>query len=329
MTVYATRLQNGTDTAVRMRMSDSLPLLSPGTIGGRSGFRNDGGAEVTVNAGAMTVVVSPFTAWVDGAASAAQAGYPVINDNAVSLTIAAGDATQARIDTIAVIVRDTAFDAGGTTSCTLEVVKGTPGGGAPALPVSSLPIRDITVPAGLSAGTGGLSTSNLSTDRRIYLPSGITRVASSTEANSLVVEAGSVVYRQDTDRLQVWNGTAWETYAPKTDTGWVNLPLASGYTEHSTPGTPKYRKIDDVVYLRGGVTNAGGSLPVDTSGSVVANLPAGYYPNASHQFMGVPQSPSTSFIRWFVQSDGRVLLYVHGAATQYAGMATTFPVGGG
>lgn len=113
------------------------------------------------------------------------------------------------------------------------------------------------------------------------------------------------------------------------DTGWITLPLASGYDAHATPGTPKYRKIGSVVYLRGGVTNDAGSLPVSTNGVLVATLPDGFYPNASHQYMGVPQSPTTAPIRWFVQSDGRILLYVHGASTAYAGMATCFPIAGG
>lgn len=217
MTTYATRLQNGVDTAVRMRMADSITLHSPGggKVGGRLGLRNDSGGIVNAVGGTMNVTVSPFVGWVDGGTSDAQGGYPVINDATATLALAPGDATQARVDVIAVVINDTAFDGSGQTNCNLVVIQGTPGAGTPALPVTCMPLRAINVPAGLSAGTGGLSSGNLGTDYRVYLPNGILRVASASERDSSSVAArGNVVYRVDSDEIEVWNGSTWRVYRP-------------------------------------------------------------------------------------------------------------------
>lgn len=219
MTTFATRLQNGVDTAVRMRMADAVLLHSPGPgkLGARSGVRNDMDAGfVSVVAGTMNVSVKPFTGWLDGGASDAQAGYPVVSDSTATLTLSPGHATQARVDVVAVVINDHAFDGSGQTNCVLTVIEGTPGGGVPALPVTCLPLRAINVPAGLSAGTGGLSSGNLSTDYRLYLPMGITKVGSVADRDTIVpgTGRGTVVYRNDNDVLEVWNGTTWREYRP-------------------------------------------------------------------------------------------------------------------
>jgi hypothetical protein len=91
----------------------------------------------------------------------------------VTLTVADGHATLARVDTVVARVRDNAYDASGFTDADVVLVQGTPGAGAPTLPTNCVPLRDITVPAGASAGAGGLSSSNLGTDRRVYLNTAI------------------------------------------------------------------------------------------------------------------------------------------------------------
>jgi len=182
MTVYALRLDNGVDTAARVRMGAMLNLpLGPSPLTSKSALRPDGGGAVTVVAGTMQVQAAPFLAWVQGSVSTTQGGYPFVSDSTVTLTLSAGHATLSRTDTIAGVVRDNPFDGSGALDARVIVVQGIPGAGAPTLPANCVPLRDVVVPAGLSSGNGGLQTSNLSTDRRAYLGPDIGTRISSTE----------------------------------------------------------------------------------------------------------------------------------------------------
>lgn len=212
MTEYALRLANDQDTAARMRLGDSLHLTpAAGVLQARAGVR-PGTAAVTVVAGTMAVEVAPFVGWVDGTTSDAQGGYPFVLDAAKQLTLDAGDPALARVDTIVARVYDDMYDGGGVTTATVEVVKGTPGGGAPALPASALPLRDVNVPAGRSVGTGGLVAGDLSTDRRRYTSSlgGVLPVVSEADRNA-VDPAVHVVYRLDTKVVEYRAASGWLT----------------------------------------------------------------------------------------------------------------------
>lgn len=213
MTVYALRLTNGTDTAARVRMGDLLGLAPSGNLGTRSGIRpGPTAANVAVVAGAMQVTVQPFVAWVDGGVSDTQGGYPFVCDAAVTLTLANGHATLPRTDVIVARVRDDAADGSGFTDATVEVVAGTAGSGAPALPTNCVPIRNVVVPAGASVGTGGLTSGALSTDRRTWLAGlgGVIPVATQAERDALPAVNGLVVYRIDTDTLEHRRAGTWE-----------------------------------------------------------------------------------------------------------------------
>lgn len=216
MTAYALRLANSQDTSTRMRFGDMLALAAAGPLQARNGLRPDGGGEVSVVAGSMTVQVTPFMAWVQGTSTTAQAGYPFVLDSTLTLTLSAGDPASDRVDTIVARVQDDAYDSSGATVATVAVVEGVPGAGAPALPATCIPLRDVTVPAGVSAGTGGLVAGNLGADRRTYVTGlgGVTAVSSTADRDSLPAQAGTVVYRKDTDTLQAYNGTSWDTYYP-------------------------------------------------------------------------------------------------------------------
>lgn len=70
---------------------------------------------------------------------------------------------------------------------------------------------------------------------------------------------------------------AWQTgYFRADDSGWLDLPLASGITAHDATNFPcRYRKIGNVVYVEGCVK---GFADVE---KVVATLPVGYRPSAT------------------------------------------------
>lgn len=61
-----------------------------------------------------------------------------------------------------------------------------------------------------------------------------------------------------------------------TDSGWIDLSLATGITAHSVANFPcQYRKIGNKVYVRGCVVG------VTTMDTVVATLPEGFRPSKS------------------------------------------------
>ncbi len=170
MTAYAIQLENGTDTAARMRVAHLL-TLAPGDdpLTADGGLRPDGGGGVSVNDGTLTVDVEPFIALVPGGVSLVQGGYTFVSDDTETLTVDAGHATLTRVDTVVARVRENALDASGFTDAAVVLIKGTAGAGAPTLPTNSIPLRNINVHATASVGTGGLTSSNLGTDRRTYV----------------------------------------------------------------------------------------------------------------------------------------------------------------
>lgn len=277
MTVYATRLTNGTDSRERMRHTDALGLF-PGGVGvARGGLRNDGGGAVTVNAGTMTVAVAPFMAYVDGGVSDAQGGYTFVSDAAETLTVSPGHASLSRTDVVIAEVRDTAHDGSGSTDARVRILEGTAGAGTPALPINAVALRNITVPAGLSAGTGGLASGNLGTDRRTYTTGlgGVLTVASQSERDALPAINGPMVYRTDTDRLEYRAATGWEELDAHSD---ESVPLLGDVTGSVTAKVRGRSVVVDIsvtcptgAVAFGGIATLPASLRVPVNGVVWNN----------------------------------------------------------
>lgn len=309
MAEYALRLENGADTAPRMRMGDALALGHADPLDTRTGLRPDNGGAVAIVAGSMDVQVSPFIGWLSGGTSVAQGGYPFVLDATKTLTLDPGDASQPRTDTIAAVVRDDSFDTSGATEAVVEVVKGTPGAGAPALPATAAPLRDVIVPAGASSGTGGLSSSDLGADRRAWLAAagGILRVSGSTARDALPATAGQAVYREDTDRVEVHDGTSWQVYAPLRDSGWQsgNITAASGFAINSA----RVRQVGELVQvdvdLQLTTTQTYGAGTGAIADVTLANIPAEYAPSGRFYAGGVFGGVVAT---GYVETDGRVRL---------------------
>jgi len=304
VTVYALRLENNTDTAPRMRMGDALAMpAGPSLLSTRQGFRPEPGvAAVTAVAGTMQVRVAPFMAWVDGGVSTVQGGYPVINDATETLTLAAGDASLARTDVIAVVVRDDPFDGSGQIKAEVRVVQGSPGGGVPVLPTNSLTVAHVAVPAGLSAGTGGLASGHI-TDKRTYIGAGgIIPVLSQAERDALPATTGAAVFRMESSTREVREPSGWQPYQK----------LVSSEAAVSFTGGVVSSGEGTKVYRRGGV----GFLEVEmqftaawSSGTVLV-VPTGYRPPRRVWFQTV--AAGVSYL-WVLLSDG-VLQYGGGGS---------------
>lgn len=116
----------------------------------------------------MGVSVAAGTAFVKGTSATFQGLYHVFNDAAKSITLAAADATNPRIDLIVARIRDAAYVAGSSNTWTLEAVTGAAIGATPfepPLPVSSLLLATVNVPAGATS----ITNANI-TDRRPLAP---------------------------------------------------------------------------------------------------------------------------------------------------------------
>jgi hypothetical protein len=110
-----------------------------------------------------------------------------------------------------------------------------------------------------------------------------------------------------------------------TGSGWVAIPYASGYIAPAALGALQYRKLGALLFIRGGVTNAGGSLPA--ANVTVATLQAAARPLVVHSVMASPQNPATVQARLNLDPTGSVSLITSGGASPYVGCATAYLVG--
>ncbi|WP_033279988.1 hypothetical protein [Streptomyces sp. NRRL F-525] len=183
--------------------------ILPGTDDGQYRI---GGLGMTGTTGTMTAVVQPGRAVVQGTTT--QGTFPVALDENLTITFADGDAQYGRIDLVVLRVYDDESDGSGRNEAAVETVQGTPAAvpTAPPTPALALPLFQVAVPAGTSAGTGGLPWTTAITDLRTTLVS----VGGILPVYNNATVAGS--YRgqyQDNDTsgsLQRWSGTAWVPY---------------------------------------------------------------------------------------------------------------------
>ncbi|MCY9007206.1 hypothetical protein [Peribacillus frigoritolerans] len=111
---------------------------------------------------------------------------------------------------------------------------------------------------------------------------------------------------------------------------WISLTLQNGVKPYGSTSTPQYRKIGNVVYLRGAVTNV---LSPDT---VIATLPVGYRPTGqTHNYIqngSNSGNPSVSqYIRFYINTTGEIAIFSASTPTQFEDgkwnpLHTSFPV---
>lgn len=193
-------------------LTPTSPLASrsgilPGSTGGQfriSGFTVTGSA-------AMTATVSPGRAVVQGADS--QGAYPVALTEYATLTFSDGDAQYPRIDLVAIRVYDDLYDGSGRTEATVEIVEGVPAASPSVRTVTGLilPLYQVVVPAGASAGTGGITWDTALTGQRTATVAigGILPVTTDTAPGAYPGH-----YRDNSGALERWDGTAWRPYPP-------------------------------------------------------------------------------------------------------------------
>lgn len=115
------------------------------------------------------------------------------------------------------------------------------------------------------------NTSNVTDINGVNLPSGALVEILNTNNSSFILRI-HVSSRITTKRI-VQSGGVWTQ--TDNDSGWVNVTINATFASQASPETFQVRKRDGVVYLRGGITNAGVTASATLA---VAQLPAGFYP---------------------------------------------------
>lgn len=160
--------------------------------------------------GAMTAQVEIGRAVVQGLLT--QGCYPVVITAPEALTFADGDASNPRIDSVMIVIRDDPYDSTGFTDVRCMIVQGTPAASpsAPALPTTaSLRLFNVRVEAGVSAGGGGIDWGTKVTDVRTWaVPLGGIGIGNNPGAYAgQWRDSGGAA-----GTLSRYNGTAWESY---------------------------------------------------------------------------------------------------------------------
>ncbi|MEV7673409.1 hypothetical protein [Streptomyces sp. NPDC088752] len=179
--------------------------ILPGSYGGQyrlAGFWTFGSA-------AMSATVSEGRAVIQGEIS--QGVFPVTLPASEVVTFAPGNAQYGRVDLLVLRVYDKLYDGGTRTEATIEIIQGTAAQDpkAPAVPARCLPLYEVTVPAGASAGNGGIPWDRSLKDLRtpVVALGGILPVEGASLEGAYPGQ-----YQDAGGALQRWDGGAWVSY---------------------------------------------------------------------------------------------------------------------
>lgn len=121
---------------------------------------------------------------------------------------------------------------------------------------------------------------------------------------------------------KTWYESTWRPLTDyASDTGWVDLTLKSGFKNFSdsTDNKPQYRKIGDVVYLRGAISPT--AAISSTSQQTFTTLPSGTHPTKTQYFI----CQGSDMNRWLlsVAANGDVGFGRYGTTTASTSVPTS------
>lgn len=180
-----------------------------GALNHRQGIVYYPGAADLSTVSAMVAAITPCLAFVEGTSDALQGAYPVAVDQAVNITFDDGEAAVTRTDRVILQIQDDPYDSSGQTRGRVIYWKGQAGGAATALPDSSLLLWEVDVPAGASAGGGGINFAAQRDDQRTWCATALRiPVNDQAERDALPDVPGLEVTRLDTGSVeQRWSGS--------------------------------------------------------------------------------------------------------------------------
>ncbi|MFJ8146983.1 hypothetical protein ACIQ6R_18175 [Streptomyces sp. NPDC096048] len=233
-------------------------------------------------AGAMKLQIGVGRAIAQG--TDAQGAYPVCLDAPVTIDFPDGDAQFARIDSVAVRVYDGLYNVEGQTIAVIERVPGEARSDpqAPDMPSGAVRLWDVIIPAGTSAGVGGIDWGVALADRRRF-----------TSSYGGIIPRGWGLgfdgaydgqYRDNGGELERWNATAgvWELYRPPPAPRTV-ITTGFAVTSGWSLVTFDARRSGDgqTVSVSIEIRRTGAALPSDPNlgDVVVGTLPSGWAPS--------------------------------------------------
>ncbi|MBC2877434.1 MULTISPECIES: hypothetical protein [Streptomyces] len=259
-------------------MNPTGPLTSRGGVipGSPDGKTTVAGLSVYGDTAGMTAKVAPGRAVVQGNVNAGT--YPVALSEPATVTLGDGDPANPRIDLVVLRVYDAEMDTSNRTDAVVEVVPGTPAAApaAPPVPTAAVPLAQIRVRAGASAGNGGIDWKTDVTDRRPVtvavggiLPADVTAPAAGAYPGQ---------YRDNGGSLERWNGTAWTAYPPAPPVWQSFTPLwgaENGDQPKLNNGVAQGRYIKDglIVHFRAKLTVGSTSTWAAGNGNWYLTLP--------------------------------------------------------
>lgn len=290
MTVQATPmfLQNATGHPAEdvRRMTHMMMNVRPGIV-------QSGDLAVTQNGTPnMSVNVASGNAFVAGTEATYQGLYHCENRGVLNVVVPASDPTNPRIDLIVLKVQDAIYS-GATNAASIVDVPGTPAG----TPVEPSPPNNCLVLAKISVAANATTvvTANITDYRTSYNNTlnansianvgmqaraaglGGVIVCSSTTRPTINLSVGMRIFETDTKLEYNYNGTSWEIIGGVA-TAWTAPTLLNSWVNFGgTQQVAQYRKIGDIVYLRGLIRFGTINLPAFT-------LPAGFRPPADLVF---------------------------------------------
>lgn len=269
-------LASGVTGLADHRILNGAMLQPAGQLQVRGGvLPGQGGLDLST-VSAMVARVNPGKVVIANTVSSALGPYLLVSDANVDITFDAGEASVPRVDRIIARTYDNVNDGSGSTVGSIYYLKGTSGGPATSLPANSLLLYEMTIPAGASAGGGGVNFAN-AVDQRLYTGSqgGMFNVANNTQMAAIATPyEGMQCYRTDLDVQYIYDGTTWR---PR---GIANVASSANLTNINNPydGLIAVVRDRDAAYLYNGSAwvNLGTPHPVTyLENSTATSIPNG------------------------------------------------------
>lgn len=269
MAIKVLALASGVTGLSDHRVLEGALTTSAGTLQVRGGVLPGAGAGNLTTVSAMVARVAPIKVVIANSISSALGPYILVSDANVDITFDAGEAAVPRVDRIIARAYDNTNDGSGDTKGAVEYLKGQASGNATALPNNSLLLFEMTVPAGASAGTGGINFGN-AVDQRVYTATngGIFPVASNTVMSAITSPyEGMTIYRTDLDVMYIYDGSTWRAR------GAANVASSANLSSINNPydGQIAVTRDTDALYVYNGSTWAQPKSPFIPVGRIVAS----------------------------------------------------------
>lgn len=281
---------------------------SNGNVNHRAGLFPTNNAATLTNVSAMVAGIGPLKAIVENPAGSGQ--YLVQSDAQENVTFEDGEPVVIRTDRIILRVYNDAQDGSGQNDPVIEYLKGNSSGSPNPLPNGSLLLWDINVPAGASAGSGGINFTSAAVDRRVFTTAsgGVVPVANTTELNAITNPySGMTAYDKALSVLYVHDGANFKAK------GQISVSTSSGLSGIVNPydGLIATTKDKNEIWQHNGSAwvNMGKSIGAILRRSTAYSLAMGGagYPipwEASDYLNGVTWSSSSNPSRLIIPSGG-------------------------